>query len=254
MSTEQFAISICRHVKTNGTRCQSPALHGEPFCYFHARVHKEHNNPLTARDIVNIRNLRYAEYDSALLGAGEDPMTIARAYPEQNEFTFPPLEDADSIQLAASMLFHAVAQGKIHLSRARLLRDILRVARASCPRTNSSAEPAQPVVSAIDHTAEGLAIAPGESPTTEITQNEPNAATPAEFSTEPTQNQDFAHNPLPDKILQTRQGADHLESGFCDFSSRPLDDSNPLAVENFTNVIVLEPQAVQLEKFVAAAR
>jgi len=30
---------LCRHIKTNGQRCQSPALLGSAFCYFHSRVH-----------------------------------------------------------------------------------------------------------------------------------------------------------------------------------------------------------------------
>ena len=116
--SDRFAVPICRHLKTNGFRCQSPALNGETFCYFHLRLHKEHHRPLTARDIVDRRNLQYSEYESALLRGGEDPMQIARAYPIQNEFQFPPLEDAESIQVATSMLFHALAQGQIHLSRA----------------------------------------------------------------------------------------------------------------------------------------
>ena len=109
MPAEELAIPICRHVKTNGLRCQSPALNGEPFCYFHVRLHKHHPAPLTARQIVDTRNRAYDGYEEALIGAGEDPMQIARAYPTQNEFNFPPLEDAESIQLAASMLFHAIA-------------------------------------------------------------------------------------------------------------------------------------------------
>ncbi len=30
----------CRHIKTNGLRCESPALRGTPFCYFHTRLHR----------------------------------------------------------------------------------------------------------------------------------------------------------------------------------------------------------------------
>ena len=33
----------CLHVKINGVRCGSPAMRGEPFCYFHQRIH---NGPL----------------------------------------------------------------------------------------------------------------------------------------------------------------------------------------------------------------
>jgi hypothetical protein len=33
----------CRHIKTNGHRCASPALRGMPYCYFHARFHRRHS-------------------------------------------------------------------------------------------------------------------------------------------------------------------------------------------------------------------
>ena len=33
------AAPRCFHVKLNGVRCGSPAMHGEPYCYFHERVH-----------------------------------------------------------------------------------------------------------------------------------------------------------------------------------------------------------------------
>jgi hypothetical protein len=29
----------CRHVKTNGIRCKSPALRGGHFCYYHSKIH-----------------------------------------------------------------------------------------------------------------------------------------------------------------------------------------------------------------------
>jgi hypothetical protein len=29
----------CRHIKTNGLRCESPALKGGHFCYYHSKVH-----------------------------------------------------------------------------------------------------------------------------------------------------------------------------------------------------------------------
>jgi hypothetical protein len=193
MPTEQFTIPICRHLKANGIRCQSPALSGETFCYFHARLHKDHPAPLTAREIVDARNLDYDRYEEAVIGAGEDPMQIARAYPRQNEFNFPPLEDAESIQLAASMLFHAIAQGQVHLRRARLLRDILRVANTSCRCAIASPEDTHVVVREVDHTPEGLAIAPADPPCVA-------SATPQVSPSE-----DSAPNPTQIKILQNTE-------------------------------------------------
>ena len=30
----------CRHIKSNGCKCEAPALRGLPYCYFHARLHR----------------------------------------------------------------------------------------------------------------------------------------------------------------------------------------------------------------------
>ena len=35
----------CRHIKTNGLKCKSPALRGMPYCYFHARLHRASKGP-----------------------------------------------------------------------------------------------------------------------------------------------------------------------------------------------------------------
>ena len=249
MPTEELAIPICRHLKTNGLRCQSPALKGEPFCYFHARLHKHHPAPLTAREIVDARDRLYHGYEEAVIGGGEDPMQIARAYPIQNEFNFPPLEDAASIQLAASMLFHAIAQGHVHLRRARLLRDLLRVAAVSCRLNQPNPDVTTCAVRDLDHTPEGVAIAradapsdPGpeqpsapeaaaiaraDTPSEEIdpapaqptvpAPPTPSAPEPPSSSPELTSNQDFAPNPFADNILPQSPTVTNPDSEFYEF-------------------------------------
>ena len=180
MPTEASQYPLCRHLKTNGLRCQSPALTGQFFCYFHNRLHAEHPVPLTARQIVDAWHEGMAE---SIANAGEDPMQIARAYPHQNEFPFPPLEDAESIQYAASMLFHVIAQGHIHLRRGRMLLHALQIASSSL-RIRQATRVAESDVAPIpvrhfDQLPTGVAIAPAEP--VEIPQPEPN--------------QDFADNP-----------------------------------------------------------
>jgi hypothetical protein len=207
MTTEQFTIPICRHLKTNGLRCQSPALNGELFCYFHGRLHKHHPVPLTAREIVNARNLQCEGYEEAVIGGGEDPMLIARAYPRQNEFHFPPLEDAESIQLAASMLFHAIAQGQIHSRRARMLLNVLRVANSSCRRASPPPAEDSAFIREIEQTPDGTAIAAADPP-----QSAP--ATP-----QPTANEEFTAKPIQDKILQTPSSQVLPNEDFAIFSS-----------------------------------
>jgi len=36
---------VCRHIMPNGSRCDSPALRGKSFCYFHNRIHRLSNAP-----------------------------------------------------------------------------------------------------------------------------------------------------------------------------------------------------------------
>lgn len=168
---EEVNIPLCRHIKTNGTRCHSAALSAQDFCYFHVRLHQDHPAPLTAQQIVGTWK------DATLEGfrlANQDPMTVARAFPRQNEFNFPPLEDADSVQLAGSMLFHALAQGQIHPARARILVKALHIVSSSM-RLSASARPFDPaeVVRQVEQSADGLPLAPAgpnpaEPPTTQV--------------------------------------------------------------------------------------
>jgi hypothetical protein len=119
-------VPLCTHIKVNGRTCRSPAVAGETVCYFHNRLHIAHLRPPATMPLTS-----YSQEDSILSeggGSEEDPLAVARAYPRQNEIEFPPLEDAESIQLATSMLFQAIATGQIHFKRARLLLYTLKIA------------------------------------------------------------------------------------------------------------------------------
>jgi hypothetical protein len=41
-------VNECRHIKTNGYKCHSPALSGKAWCYFHFKFHC-HGNPNQVR-------------------------------------------------------------------------------------------------------------------------------------------------------------------------------------------------------------
>jgi hypothetical protein len=172
MHPDETPFPLCRHLKTKGTRCRSAAISGQEFCYFHARLHKDHPAPLTAQEIVRT-------YSDANIEAwrriNEDPMTIARAYPRQNEFNFPPLEDAESVQLAGSMLFHAIAQGHIHPQRARILVAALRIVGSTMRRASTAPPNPADVVRDIHHTATGIPLAPAALGTPEPTATQPTA-------------------------------------------------------------------------------
>jgi hypothetical protein len=146
------------------------------------------------------------------------------------------------------MLFHAIAQGHIHLRRARLLRDMLRVAAMSCRLNKPDKDVTTSGVRDISHTPEGLPIAradassspgreePGAPQAVAIASADPSqpaqtAPTPSDVAERPqpsapelrssgselTSNQDFACNPLDNNILPGSPGVTGMNSGFCDF-------------------------------------
>jgi hypothetical protein len=91
-----------------------------------------------------------------------DPLAVARAYPKQNEFHFPALEDAESIQLATSMLFQAIATGQIHFLRAKLLLNTLKVATLNMRAVTTAARftpDAGPIPTRVVRTTHGQILA-----------------------------------------------------------------------------------------------
>jgi len=74
----------CRHIKTNGIRCQSPALRGHAFCYFHAKLHSSTSNSVMAdielpvpEDVASIQ-LSLARVQQALLSSRIDAKRAAQ--------------------------------------------------------------------------------------------------------------------------------------------------------------------------------
>ncbi len=71
----------CRHIKTSGTRCGSPALKGKAYCYFHFRAHQQRH--------------RTVDHYAAFVA---------------HKFDVAVLEDRAAIQLAISEVVSAMAQ------------------------------------------------------------------------------------------------------------------------------------------------
>jgi hypothetical protein len=144
---------ICRHIKTNGKRCQSPSLGLSAFCYFHSRLHRRHRN--------------LVENSSALAVPGPIPTTSASGTPQylpdyaaQNpiELDLPPVEDAESIQVSISLLIAALARNRIDPRRAAILLYGLQL--ASTNAKSITIEPnASSITRAITRTKSGLDLA-----------------------------------------------------------------------------------------------
>ena len=95
------AIRICTHIKVNGIRCGSPALHGEHFCYFHQRMIRGVRTPPQSR---------------------LHPMAL--------------LEDEESIQASLMEIINALVRNTIDLRRAQLILRALHIAARNTRRAN----------------------------------------------------------------------------------------------------------------------
>ncbi len=87
---------ICRHIKTNGLQCQSPALIGHRLCYFHTRQATRHRNYRPNQDL--------------------DPFFEPGRHIRLNI-----IEDRDSLLTALSQTVNAMATGQIELKHGKAI-------------------------------------------------------------------------------------------------------------------------------------
>jgi hypothetical protein len=100
-------IRRCAHRKTNGIPCGSPALKDKPYCYFHDRWRDQHIDVLDGTP-----------------------------YYQSVEAELPILEDANSIQMALTKVFHMLLAGLLEPKFARSLTYCLSIAAQNLPRCN----------------------------------------------------------------------------------------------------------------------
>ncbi|MGH9595857.1 MAG: hypothetical protein ACRD3K_03575 [Edaphobacter sp.] len=145
--------TICRHIKTNGRQCKSPSLGLSAFCYFHSRLHRRHRN--------------LVENSSPLIETGSNPAASASGaaqtlpdYAAQDavELDLPPVEDAESIQVALSLLIAALARNRITAKRAAVLLYGLQLASTNA-RSITIEPSASSIARALTRTKSGLDLA-----------------------------------------------------------------------------------------------
>jgi len=145
--------NLCRHIRPNGTRGNSPALRQQVLCYFHHRERSRFPNlrPAADRETFTRPQVEHILRDD-----------LARQYysltPESRTFELPTLEDHASIQLALSLLLRAMAQNEIDPKRAGMMLYLLQIASANI--RNIPDEPA--VVTDVVLTPDGHELAPAE--------------------------------------------------------------------------------------------
>jgi len=126
-------LPLCRHIKTNGTRCKAPSLTGELWCYFHHRLHQQH------------RTVR------------QTPATRGYLIPGQH-IELATLEDRESVQVALSVVINALATGQLDIKRATALLYDLQLASNNARGLRTEPYAAN-TVRAIEPSPEGLDLA-----------------------------------------------------------------------------------------------
>jgi hypothetical protein len=114
----------CRHIKPNGLRCKSPALKGNAFCYYHARLHT----------------------------LGKEP------YGKFGPMRLPVPEDAASIQLSIAQISDALINDRIDAKRAGRLLYALQIASQNIDRKKEFSD--GDTVPSATQTSEGDDLAP----------------------------------------------------------------------------------------------
>ncbi|MGH9671497.1 MAG: hypothetical protein ACRD3A_15440 [Terriglobales bacterium] len=105
----------CQHIKTKGAMCESPALKGSRFCYFHHRDLQRQSNFRQARDVTNSRRKGHFTEDDLRAEILES-------------LQLPLLEDGNAIQVALTNVARAIAGNHIAERRAALLLYSLQIA------------------------------------------------------------------------------------------------------------------------------
>jgi hypothetical protein len=100
------AYPLCRHTKTNGLLCQSPALIDSAFCYHHQKLRRTRRRTL---------------------GAG----------PGLSTSVLHPLRDAQTILQAANMVLSGIASNRIHPRTAGKMLRALRIASSQVRATST---------------------------------------------------------------------------------------------------------------------
>jgi hypothetical protein len=135
--------ALCRHIKTNGTRCQAPSLTDGLWCYFHHRLHQRH------------QTFRPTEAIRGYLLPGQHIELSA-------------LEDRESVQVALSVVINALATGNLEIKRATALLYGLQLGSSNARGLHN--EPyATSVVRSVEPSPEGLDLA---SPATTLETDE----------------------------------------------------------------------------------
>lgn len=99
---DQPSARRCRHIFTAGSRCGSPCLRSEQFCYYHHTTRRPMSSPRERRNRTDV-------------------------------FDLPNPEDRDGVRAAVTQIMHAIAHNNIDMKRAGMILYSLQIALCSLP-------------------------------------------------------------------------------------------------------------------------
>jgi hypothetical protein len=102
MPKRDFSYPLCRHNKTNGRLCNSPAITDSTFCYHHRKLHRTRRTTLSAGPGLSTNVLH-------------------------------PLRNAQSVRQALAMVLNGVASNRIHPKAAGKMLYALQIAALRHP-------------------------------------------------------------------------------------------------------------------------
>lgn len=109
---------LCRHIKTNGKVCRSPALTDGSFCYFHRKLRIRQRQLVTTKPSSQPAEIVHeVVYDRDGYPLPQPLPTVAPS-PVTAELDLPLLEDRESVQVAISLVVSAIARNRIDTRRA----------------------------------------------------------------------------------------------------------------------------------------
>jgi hypothetical protein len=129
----------CRYIKTGGVRCGAIALTEKQFCFWHNKVNRHHAEAIPShfrpKHYFPENDVKYRRTHEL-----EDELYSGTRANGPTAEELPPLEDAESIQLAISMVLSSIADFRIDTKRANLMLYALRLAMMNERRIRPAAE------------------------------------------------------------------------------------------------------------------
>jgi hypothetical protein len=165
----------CRYVRPSGGTCNSPALKGSHWCYYHVRLQERkiqerqairHSHRRADGRFIALPQPQPESDALRTVDYGTYPVspTSTECHPERSEgpavhsasLDLPSLEDAVSIQLALIDVAQALAANRIDTKRAGLLLYALQVASANVQKMHIPLDS----VRSVTYTDDGAPLAP----------------------------------------------------------------------------------------------